>query len=120
VPVTSSKFPRCTSPPCGCTAGYRRVDDHARSVSQKLDKSARVFPIPRTTTSSGGRRGSRPGRRGPPDHVHAAGLVTGVPKEPDLMENRVGGARSRIASKYAKGLLGTDIAVTAFCREARW
>src|SRR5256884_4665694 len=89
--------------------------------SPKLDKELRRgFPIPKDYDAG------EAGKKVDPAQIDDVRLITytqpalltGVPKKkPDLMENRVGGGSIEDRIEYAKQLLGTDIAVTEFCRE---
>ena len=104
---------------------YRRTMEGLKTVGEvwgpKLDKELRrVFPIPKEYDVEEAWKKVQPAQV---DDVRLItytqpGLLTGVPKKkPDLMENRVGGGSIEDRIKYAKQLLGTDIAVTEFCRE---
>ncbi len=103
---------------------YRRMPEGLKTVAEvwasRLDKELRrVFPIPKDYDVDEAWTKVDPAQV---DEVRLITytqptLVTGVPKKkPDLMENRVGGGSVVDRIKYAKGLLGTDIPVTAFCR----
>src|SRR5205807_9534757 len=89
--------------------------------SPKLDKELRrVFPIPKDYDAG---EALKKVEHTQIDDVSLItytkpALLTGVTKKKtDLMENRVGGDSIEDRIKYAKQLLGTDIAVTEFSRE---
>ena len=104
---------------------YERTHD-GHGVAQeiwadKLDKElARAFPIPKTKKAKGGEVEVDVSKI---DEVRVImytqpSLVTGIPKkEPEIMENRIGGGAVADRLKYAREHLGKEIPVTEFCRE---
>lgn len=100
--------------------GHSGLDVAGEVWADKLDKELkRLFPTPKKHD------GSRL------DKIDAAmiddvrvitytqpTLVTGVPqKEPELMEQRIGGGTLPERFEYAKSLLGREVRVSDFCRE---
>ena len=104
---------------------YERTHD-GHEVAQeiwadKLDKElARAFPIPKNKKSKGGEVEVDISRI---DEVRVImytqpSLVTGIPKkEPEIMENRIGGGTVEARLKYAVDLLGKEIKITDFTKE---
>jgi len=89
--------------------------------ADKLDKElARAFPIPKNKKSKGVEVEVDISRI---DEVRVImhtqpSLVTGIPKkEPEIMENRIGGGSVEARLKYAVDLLGKEIKITDFTKE---
>ena len=104
---------------------YERTHDGHQVAQEiwadKLDKElARAFPIPKSKKSKGGEVEVDVSKI---DEVRVImytqpSMVTGIPKkEPEIMENRIGGGTIEARLKYAVDLLGKEIKITDFTKE---
>jgi large subunit ribosomal protein L3 len=89
--------------------------------AEKLQKElARLLPIPKKSKS---KKGWDEIEELEVDDLHAIAytqpkLVTGIPKKkPELMELRIGGGTIKERMKYAKSILGKEIAINDFANE---
>ncbi len=101
--------------------GHEGLQVAAEMWSDKLDKELkRVFPTPKKHDGGEGFAAVDPVSV---DDVRVITytqptMVTGIPKkEPDLMEQRIGGGTIPERLEYAKSLLGKEVRVSDFCRE---